>query len=112
MQMDTVAQWAEDVSCQEMLKAMAEECPLEWDRNGDYSPERVALYIPVLMDIKKQEWKWRRVPVLRPLSSVLTGQGVYLAQDGVVRLWVVPKPDGASEMAGWTREWVKRGPLQ
>ena len=99
---DVIQAWHQDVKVKDMLAEILTEDRQMQDEDGfAYAAvNQLAVY----------QWSgngWTRVRLLGGLKEALQGR---LDEDGVVRLWVVPKPEGPSAAHQWTRDWLA-GPL-
>jgi hypothetical protein len=88
---DLIAAWNQTVSIKTMLTEMFDD------------PSVVvvySVYVPTASG-------WTRLRVLADIMDTITRYG--LAEDGVVRLWLVPSLEDSGERGDWTRKWLKNG---
>lgn len=98
---DLISDWHEQTNVKTQLDTvltserddLSEEYSVNWSNN-------LAIYIPV--EIKGKKLEWKRIALFQSLQTVLTLQGAVVAEDGIVRLWIMPKP----VKGGWTEQWL------
>jgi hypothetical protein len=98
---DLVSDWHESTSVRDQLDQVLhgrDDFPAELRVQYSASSE-LAVYYPNLL----QSRGWKRVPPLASLEAILAG-GCPIAEDGIVRLWVMPKPI----RNGWTTQWIAK----
>lgn len=108
-QVDTIMAWEESIKMKDMIQeVLPVDHPCDWDTERAYHLDKIAIYYPCASkDPQTTPCVWKRAPLLRSLGQVLSDREFVLANDGVVRLWVVPRHEGTTAPADWTRHWLK-----
>ena len=98
---DYIQQWHEDASLKELLQEVFHN-RTEWSKQ--YLSDQVALYVPITTPKGKMDWQ--RVQILSGLRGLYRLKGYQVPEDGILRLWVLPRLDTKAGLE-FTKPWLK-----